>query len=186
MPWTPIRVRGIYILEHSQLLTIWSAISEPQELSTDRVLSAPWKPIHGRLTSDSVPEVVDDDEGILTSDDEAASVTIHMNEVAASLPTKVLKRLLRQRHFPFLQWNGWKVPKSKFHSKDVGGFITYSRTGVGQSFHFQNRSTGLENSLLCIPSVMSVWLLTIFPQHHGTGPFHALMPVLIKICLPYF
>jgi len=32
-----------------------------------------------------VPEVVDDDEGILTSDDEAASVTIHMNEVAASL-----------------------------------------------------------------------------------------------------
>lgn len=82
MPWTPIRVRGIYILEHSQLLTIWSAISEPQELSTDRVLSAPWKPIHGRLTSDSVPEVVDDDEGILTSDDEAASVTIHMNEVA--------------------------------------------------------------------------------------------------------
>lgn len=36
------------------------------------------------------------------------------------------------------------------------GFITYSRTGVGQSFHFQNRSTGLENSLLCIPSVMSV------------------------------
>lgn len=154
-----------------------------KSLSTDRVWSAPWKPIHGGLTSDSVPEVVDDDEGILTSDDEAASVTIHMNEVAASL----LKYLSVYWGSEIsVSYNGWKVPKSKYHSKDVGGFITYSRTGVGQTFHFQNRSTGLKNSLLCIPSVMSVWLLTIFPQHHGTGPFHALMPVLIKICLPYF
>nr|YP_009382538.1 hypothetical protein AEK19_MT2108 [Utricularia reniformis]ART32261.1 hypothetical protein AEK19_MT2108 [Utricularia reniformis] len=64
---------GLYII--SQQLTILSAIYEPQDPSTDRVLSAPRKPIHGRLTSDSVPEVVDD---------EAASVTIHMNEVAAS------------------------------------------------------------------------------------------------------
>ncbi|KAL8514962.1 hypothetical protein ACS0TY_013881 [Phlomoides rotata] len=48
------------------------------------------------VTITSSSEVVDDDEGILSSDDEVASVTIHMNEVAASLPTKVLKRLLRQ------------------------------------------------------------------------------------------
>lgn len=85
---------------------------------------------------------------------------------------KQLKKVLqRQRHFPF------RMKASQ------NGFITSSRTGVGQSFHFQNRSTGLENSMLCIPSVMSVWLLTIFPQHHGTGPFHALMPVLRKRCL---
>lgn len=72
MPWTPIKVLGIYCW----ILSTTRYVKCFQELSTDRVLSTSWKPIHGELTSDSVPEVVDDDEGILTSADEAASVTL--------------------------------------------------------------------------------------------------------------